>query len=435
MKERCIFSLFVFLLSTVVTAQQVNTVVADSGWAGNSVNTVVFRKNALVTHQQEQYISFYNTDGAVMVGKRTLGSSQWQLVNTGFKGRIRDAHNSISIMADGDGFLHLAWDHHNNALHYAKTVAPGSLTFSAQQPMTGTLESNVTYPEFYRMPTGDLLFFYRDGQSGQGNLVINRYVLKEKKWIQLQQNLISGEQQRNAYWQAAVDQKGVIHLSWVWRESSDVASNHDLCYAKSTDGGTSWTTSSGLTYQLPITASTAEYVARIPQKSELINQTSMTVREDGIPFIAGYWRSQDDPVPQYQVVYLSTNGWKTINTGFRKTAFSLSGAGTKRIPIARPQVLVQGKGKKTSVRLLFRDEERGSKVSVAVCKNLRKNNWQLIDFTDYTVGSWEPLFDTELWKQKKQLHIFIQYTEQADAEGTTLLPAQPVKVLELTFKK
>ncbi len=435
MKEKSILVILLFLFSSVGIAQQVNSVFVDSGWAGNSVNTVVFRKNALVTHEQQQYISFYANDGAVMIGKRTLGSSQWQLVKTGFKGRVNDAHNSISLMVDGDGFLHLSWDHHNNPLRYAKSTAPGSLTFTAAQPMTGQLENNVTYPEFYRMPTGDLLFFYRDGQSGQGNLVINRYLLNEKKWIQLHNNLISGEQQRNAYWQAFVDARGVIHLSWVWRETFDVASNHDLCYAKSTDGGSSWITSSNQPYQLPITASTAEYVARIPQKSELINQTSMTVSADGIPFIAGYWRTANDPVPQYQVVYQTAAGWKTMNTGFRKTAFSLSGGGTKRIPIARPQVVVYGTGKKTAVLLLYRDEERGSKVSAAFCKNIRKNKWQLTDYTHYSVGSWEPLFDTELWKQKHQLHLFVQYTEQADAEGASLLPAQPVTVLELTFKK
>ena len=44
--------------------------------------------------------------------------------------------------------------------------------------MTGKDEDDVTYPEFYRMPDGDLLFAYRSGASGRGNLVLNRYDLK-----------------------------------------------------------------------------------------------------------------------------------------------------------------------------------------------------------------------------------------------------------------
>ncbi len=48
--------------------------------------------------------------------------------------------------------------------------------------MTGVDEGNVTYPEFYLLSGGDLLFAYRSGSSGRGNLVMNRYSLKEKKW-------------------------------------------------------------------------------------------------------------------------------------------------------------------------------------------------------------------------------------------------------------
>ena len=44
--------------------------------------------------------------------------------------------------------------------------------------------------------------------------------------------LIDGEGERNAYWQMYVDKAGVIYLSWVWRETQLVETNHDLCYAR-----------------------------------------------------------------------------------------------------------------------------------------------------------------------------------------------------------
>lgn len=91
----------------------------------------------------------------------------------------------------------------------------------------------------------------------------------------MQNNLIDGQNKRNAYWQTCIDEKGTIHVSWVWRETPDVSSNHDMCYACSKDGGITWQKSTGEKYTLPITAATAEYAVRIPQKSELINQTSM----------------------------------------------------------------------------------------------------------------------------------------------------------------
>ena len=408
----------------------VTTVKVDSGWARNSVNVVVFRKNALVTANGVQYISYYDPAGYVVVGKRTTGKKTWDLKRTPFKGNTSDAHNIISMMLDGDGYLHLSWDHHNNPLNYCKSLQPGSLEFTGKMPMTGKAEQRVSYPEFYRMKNGNLLFFYRDGASGQGNLVLNAYDCKTRQWTQLQSNLIDGEGQRNAYWQACIDQQGTIHLSWVWRASPDVASNHDLCYARSRDAGKSWERSTGEKYSLPVKASTAEYAFKIPQKSELINQTSMAADAAGRPFIATYWREAGSTIPQYHLVFNSNNEWKKYDLGFRRSGFSLSGGGTKKIPVSRPQVIAWQSGRNTAAALIFRDEERGNKVSVAVNRNIRKNKWQVNDLTEKSVGSWEPSYDTELWHDYGLLHLFVQYVEQVDAEGKAELPAQMIEVLE-----
>jgi len=409
---------------------RVEVIPVQPGWAKNSINTVIFRKNSLVSFRDTQYIAFYDSSGYVVLGKRKHGTKSWRLKKTPYQGNTSDAHNTISIMVDGEGYLHVSWDHHNNELRYCKSITPGSLEMTDKLPMTGKAESKVSYPEFYKMPDGNLLFFYRNGASGQGNLVINKYNLSNKQWTQLHTNLIDGEGQRNAYWQACVDSKGVIHLSWVWRETPDVASNHDLGYACSKDGGITWQKSNGDKYQMPITAANAEYATRIPPKSELINQTSMTTDESGHPFIATYWREQNSTVPQYHVVYFDGRQWQTSSPNFHKTAFSLSGAGSKRIPISRPQVLVKGQGSTASVLIVFRDEERGNKISTAQIGRLDKGNWIVRDLNETSVGSWEPTFDTELWRQRKILDLFVQYVEQADAEGLTNTPPQMVNVLE-----
>jgi BNR repeat-containing family member len=431
----------IFLLNLLLTnfcrAQQltnIKIIPVGDGWANNSVNTVVFRKNSLCTYKNTQYISYYNNDGFVVVGKRKLFSSKWTLQITKLRGNVADAHNSISIMVDGDGYLHIAWNHHGNQLHYCKSIEPGSLQMTPEMQMTGLLENKVTYPEFYSLPNGNLLFFYRDGQSGQGNLAINHYSTKERKWQLQHHNLIDGEKKRNAYWQACVDAKGTVHISWVWRESADVASNHDVCYARSTDGGMSWENSNGEKYQLPINASTAEYVCRISQNSELINQTSMYANEEGVPFIASYWKEKGDSIPQYHVIYKTNNQWQTQNLGFRKTSFSLSGMGTKRIPISRPQIVCWKKEGKDAAAVIFRDEELGGKATIAVANNIVDNKWELKELTAISVGSWEPTYDTELWKKKQQLNLFMQFTVQKDGEGKAAIQPQPVQVLSFKIK-
>ncbi|WP_240040612.1 BNR repeat-containing protein [Pseudocnuella soli] len=364
------------------------------------------------------------------MGKRKLGTGNWQLKETAFTGNTKDAHNVISIITDGAGYLHMAWNHHNNPLNYVRSLEPGGLQFGPKMPMTGVGEGRVSYPEFYRMPNGDLLFFYRDGGSGNGNLVLNKYDAVKRAWRTLHNNLISGEGKRNPYWQACIDGSGTIHISWVWRESPDVASNHDLMYARSTDDGATWQRSNGEAYTLPITQATAEVAAAIPQKSELINQTSMFAAPGGEPFIATYWRDSMSSVPQYRLVYKNGQRWQTQNLAFRTTPFSLSGGGSKSIPIARPQIIAWQIGRRWAAAIIFRDEERGSKVSVALNKNIKKSKWRLLDLSQKGVGSWEPSFDTELWREQGLLHLFVQNAVQVDGEGLAKTTPQMVQVLE-----
>lgn len=405
------------------------------GWANNSVNAVIFRKNSLVSRGDTQFVAYYDKDMRVILGKRHLGEDNWIIKPTQYKGNAADAHNSISIMVDGDGYLHMSWDHHGHALRYCRGIAPGSLELTEKMPMTGKVEQSVTYPEFYKLADGNLLFLYRNGASGRGDLVINRYDKGTKTWTQLHQSLINGEGKRNAYCQSSIDQNGTLHISWVWRESPDVASNHDMAYARSTDGGLTWEKSTGEKYKLPITMESAEYARLIPQKSELINQTSMTNDESGNPYIATYWRDSTSMVPQYRIIYHDGKKWETISTSFRKAPFSLSGAGTKAIPISRPQIMVTGSGSDASILLIFRDEERGSKVSALVVSNLKRKMWSVSDLTEGSVGSWEPTFDTELWQERKLLNLFLQNVQQVDGEGKADIEAQPVYVLEFDPSK
>ena len=407
----------------------VSLVPAGEGWSQTSINTAVFRGSSVISHGNDQYVSYYDKDGYVVLGKRKLGSDKWQLQRTQYKGNIRDGHNVISIGVDGDGYLHASFDHHGNPLHYAKSVAPGSLELGDMQPMVGTNEQDVTYPEFYTMPNGDLIFAYRSGASGRGNLVLNRYSVADKKWNRLHDILIDGEGQRNAYWQMFVDPKGVMHLSWVWRETWLVETNHDLCYARSSDGGKTWQRSDGTDYALPITMATAEVAWEIPQNSELINQTSMTADGKGNPYIATYWRDQDSKVPQYRLVWHDGNEWKMTQVGNRHTPFSLSGGGTKMIPISRPRIASDGK----KAYYIFRDTERGSKVTVAYTPKLGDADWKVADVTDFSVDAWEPSFDTNLWNNRRKLNVFVQTTHQGDGERLAegVASSSPVYILEV----
>ena len=427
-------SLFLFLAVLVAATAladnwPVKEIPVGEGYCRTSVNAAVFRGASVVSNDSLQYVSYYDPDGHVVLGRRRLDSDDWTLYRTRLTGNVKDAHNVISIGLDGDGLLHISFDHHGDRLRYCRVEDSSTLEPGELLPMLSRDEESVTYPEFHTLPDGDLLFAYREGESGNGNLILNRYDVREKKWRRVLDRVIDGEGKRNAYWQMFVDKEGVIYLSWVWRESWLVETNHDLCYAVSRDGGLTWENSKGEKYALPVTTENAEIAWHIPQSSELINQTGMSADSKGNPYIATYWRDANDSVPQYRIVWHDGKEWQMSTVGKRSMPFSLSGGGTKMIPISRPKIVSDGE----KAYFIFRDEERGSRVSVAYSPGIGADKWILSDLTDYSVGAWEPSYDRNLWNKSNRLDIFVQPVYQGDGEriATDSPESTLVRIIEL----
>jgi hypothetical protein len=213
----------------------------------------------------------------------------------------------------------------------------------------------------------------------------------------------------------------------VWRDSPDVATNHDVMYAFSPDEGRSWRGASGARHALPITARTAEVAWPVTKGSELINQTSMTADRAGHPVIATYWREEGSDVPQLRIVWHDGGVWRSSQVGERRLAFRLSGGGTKRIPLSRPQVLATGRGE---VLVVYRDAERGGGISVARSADPARERWTVTELMTSSVGQWEPTYDLERWRASGTLSLFVQRVGQGDGERLEDLAPQPVRVLD-----
>jgi hypothetical protein len=420
--------LLLIALSSAGYAQRFDTL--GLGWSKTSVNAVIFRKNSITSNKDLQYASYYDTSGFVVLAMRKK-NEPWQMVRTDLSGNVADAHNTISIMVDGSGYLHLAWDLHNTRLKYVRSKWPGSLELTEPMEMIGKDEERMSYPEFYRMPGGDLIFLYRDGESGRGNLIMNRYNTRAKTWQRVQTNLIDGENQRSAYWQACISGRGTIHLSWVWRETPDVASNHDICYARSHDGGVTWEKTNGQRYHLPITASTAEYAIRIPQGSDLINQTSMSATDDDHPAIVTYWKDDKDFGPQIKFGVHNKGKWEWTRVTKRAETFSLKGGGTKSIPIARPQLLIWGKARRMKGMIIGRDNAQRTPFEMYYYS---PSGWQpmtLVKLGPNSPSAWEPTYDVDLFKRTGKVAVFLQDVGQGD--GETLAEMKPTPVVIMTL--
>jgi hypothetical protein len=252
--------------STMTRAVTADALDVAPVWSGHPVAF------ALLTHPPFQFVAFYDEQRQLTAAQRNLDERKWTFVKlpdvTGW-----DSHNSIALAVGDDGYLHLSADMHGVPLKYFRTTKPWNVaTFERVEKMIGREEQRVTYPRFFRGPKGEFLFTYRDGGSGNGNQIYDIYNLKTRTWSRLlDKPLTDGEGKRNAYNDGPIKgPDGWFHLAYVWRETPDAASNHDLCYARSKDL-LHWETGAGKPLMLPITLKSSEIVDPVPEKGGMIN--------------------------------------------------------------------------------------------------------------------------------------------------------------------
>ncbi|WP_224242987.1 BNR-4 repeat-containing protein [Hyalangium gracile] len=159
------------------TAQAWRSSRVDRAWGGSSASFdfVVFKRH--------QIVAYYDANRRVKVAIRN-GEGPWTYVVLDDQFRGWDSHNYLTLEVDDNHDIHLSGDLHGHPLTYWRSRGLVTSTF-ARQPMVGTLETRATYPRFYRSPQGDFLFKYRQGSSGDGEWIINRYDVRTYRWSRL----------------------------------------------------------------------------------------------------------------------------------------------------------------------------------------------------------------------------------------------------------
>ena len=339
------------------------------GWATNTVNTVIFRERGIFTLGRYQFTAFYAGKRILRLARRNLRSGQVSTFDLRGSYSLDDAHNCASLGYDADGFLHIAYDHHNTGLRYRRSKAPRSIAaWSEELAMTGNHEDRLSYPSFVPMPrNGPLLFLYRDGAAARGALRIKAWSAKRKSWSDRPTPILSGAEQRpwtsSPYWNhPAVGRDGTIHLSFVWRTAflgkEKLVNNIDVDYARSPNRGRSWYSILGREFSLPITQVNSETVWPVSPGSSLINQSSMALDSKGYPHIVFY---ADDPdgIPQYQHLNFDGRVWRHRIISRRRKRFTLKGAGTLRIPISRPEIVIDAEDR---LYVIYRGDLSGDRM-------------------------------------------------------------------------
>lgn len=239
----------------------------DEVWAGHPVGF------ALLTHAPHQFAAYYNADRQLVVAARRLDEDAWTRVPLPEKIGW-DSHNYVTMVLDDHENLHLSGNLHVDPLVYFKTTKPLDITtFERVDRLIGTEEDRMTYPRFFRGPAGEFVYTYRDGSSGSGNQIYNVYDEDTDSWTRLlDEPLTDGEGKMNAYPDGPhLGPDGYYHLVWVWRDTPDAATNHDISYMRSRDLR-NWENARGEALTLPVTIdSPGTIVDPVPPGAGLIN--------------------------------------------------------------------------------------------------------------------------------------------------------------------
>lgn len=297
-------------------------------WSGHPVGF------ALLTAGQRQLVAFYDAERHMTVGLRTLPEAKWQLVR--LPSQVGwDSHNYVTMAVDGEGHIHLSGNMHCHPLVYFRTARPFDITSFEKVPaMVGKNEQRCTYPRFLRGPRGELLFTYRDGRSGNGDQYFNVYDPESRSWRRLIDSpLFAGDGKMNAYFVGPEqDRAGVFHLCWVWRNTPDCATNHDLCYARSKDL-VHWERSDGKPLTLPIRLATAEVVDPVPPGGGMVNgNTKIGFDAQGRPVLS-YHKHDAQGKTQLYSARREAGGWKVYQTSNWDYRWEFQGGGSIRFEI------------------------------------------------------------------------------------------------------
>jgi len=330
--------------STVATASStvaetiVGSIDVAAVWSGHPVGF------ALLTCGDRQYVAFYAADRHLTVAARRLDSDRWEFARLPSEqhGPPRgpkqtsaivgwDSHNSIAMAADAAGHIHVAGNMHATGLSYWRTEEPGDIaSFEQVKAMTGRDEERCTYPVFFTFADGRLGFQYRSGSSGNGDTLLNVYDVASRSWRRLvDRPIFDGEQTRNAYpHPPLLGPDGRFHLSWVWREAPDAATNHDLSYARSRDL-VEWEGADGRPVALPITLATPGMIVDpVPVGGGILNGTGQVGFDSRNRPVLAYFKHDSAGMSQAYVARWQDDRWHIVQVSDWQHRFDPAGRGS-----------------------------------------------------------------------------------------------------------
>ncbi|MDR1957755.1 MAG: BNR repeat-containing protein [Planctomycetaceae bacterium] len=335
------FCVLLFLVSADSTIAQVQfdlvrRIDVAPVWSGHPVGF------ALLTEGDWQFAAFYDANRNMTLAQRKLNETAWIFKQLPTKVEW-DSHNYITITLDRDRHIHVSGNMHCVPLIYFRSEKPLDVTSLVQvASMTGSNEKRCTYPQFIEGAGKELLFTYRDGGSGNGNQIWNIYDADKKSWSRLFDTpMFNGQGKMNAYFYGPIiGPDGYYHLCWMWRNTPDCSTNHDLSYVRSRDMK-HWENSQGTPVALPITLQTGEIIDAAQPKQGLLNPAQALSFDLENRVVISYGKYDAKGNWQLYNARLEDGVWKYYQTSNWNYRWDFKGGGTIPLEISFGAIEIQ----------------------------------------------------------------------------------------------
>jgi hypothetical protein len=314
-----------------------------------------------------------------------------------------DPHNSYSLGIDAAGRAHVAGNHHNQTLRYARSV-PGGLTGWGEASMIGADEDRVTYPAFVSLPGGALLFAYRDGRAGRGDVFLNRLPAGAERWERVGMLVEGRHSDESPYLNhVAVGPDGDVHVSGCFRGGKGAAGNRDVWHAASEDAGASWRSAAGEPLELPLGHETVPIaVPTAPRGSGLVNQMGMGVDAAGNPHVS-YFHYDAGGATQVALASFDGSSWHhrdlAVLSHRMETDTPIVDAS-----VARPAIACTADG---NVWAVFRTAHDGRDGRATCIRCTPGQPLRELTLYDGDLGTWEPTLDSRALRERDELHLLL----------------------------
>ncbi len=220
----------------------------------------------LLTRDGHQYVAYYDHERFLTIAQRELGSDQWSYHRFPVQmGWATGGHAKLTLALDRDGYVHVN-SYRRGLLQgppqpplaiYYRSTAPHSIDQFERLYMISETE-HPHYPTFYTVDE-TLFFAFREGGSGRGNQLLNRYDADRRRWARVFDTpLLDGRGEMSAYVHGpggpVPGPDGRWHLLWVWRNTPCHSTNHSLSYARTVGKDLNrWETVGGIPVSPPFT--------------------------------------------------------------------------------------------------------------------------------------------------------------------------------------